>query len=154
VEEGRDSIEELLRVFRRFRKLNQKARPFGKCHPGAFYMLTGVRGMCEANPDMPGVSIGELAGFMEVSMPAVSKMVRNLEEKKLVKRITDPGNRRVVYVRLTEDGEKILLEAEKQEMIKIRNVARCLGEEDTNHLIRIMKKLCELEKSSREESKC
>lgn len=154
MEENLDSVEELIRVFRRFRKLAQKEKTYGRCHPGAFFMLVTIQEFYEEKPEAPGVSVGELAVSVGVSMPAVSKMLRNLEEKRWVERFSLPANRRIVYVRMTEDGKKLLEEAEEQESRKIGRVARYLGGEDTRHLIRIIKRLYEWEKDSREEIEC
>lgn len=154
MEENRDSVEELVRLFRISRRLPQKSGAYSRCHPGAFFMLMTIRNFCERKPEAPGVSVGELAGFAEVSMPAVSRMARKLESQKLIERISLKENRRIVYVRLTEGGQKLLEEAEEQESRRIERMARYLGEEDTKHLIRIMKKLFEWEKDSREENEC
>jgi DNA-binding MarR family transcriptional regulator len=50
------------------------------------------------------LTAGELAERCHVADPTISKMLKSLEGSGLVERRTDPSNRRVVWVRLTEQG--------------------------------------------------
>ena len=68
---------------------------------GEFELLGAVH-FCEKN----GASISVLAEWMDVSLPAVSRTVRSLEEKGYVVCEADSADRRNVTVRLTERGEK------------------------------------------------
>lgn len=154
MEVNRDSVEELIRAFRVVRRPPQGGESYSRCHPAAFFMLVTIREFGERQPEAPGVSVGELAGFIRVSVPAVSRMLRKLERQELIERLSLPANRRSVYVRLTKEGQELLAEAEKQESRRIEQVARYLGEEDTRHLIRIIKKLREWEKDSGEGRQC
>ena len=64
---------------------------------------------CEKN----GAGISVLAEWMDVSLPAVSRTVRSLEEKGYVVREADSADRRNVTVRLTERGEKCFYEFDR-----------------------------------------
>lgn len=50
------------------------------------------------------MTAGDLAERCNVADPTISKMLKSLENSGLVERQTDPSNRRVVWVRLTEQG--------------------------------------------------
>ena len=147
-------LEELQEMNRNFRKFHHSPKPYGPCHPAAFVTLLKIQEACETEGHEAGAGVGELAGLLDVSMPAVSKMLRNLEEKRLICRWTDPKNRRNVYVKLTEEGERVVSEASEHERIRIRQIAEALGEEDLEHLLRIMNKLMVLECSDREVRQC
>ena len=75
---------------------------------GEFELLGAVH-FCEKN----GAGISVLAEWMDVSLPAVSRTVRSLEEKGYVVREADSADRRNVTVRLTERGEKCFYEFDR-----------------------------------------
>jgi DNA-binding MarR family transcriptional regulator len=52
------------------------------------------------------VTMGEFAAGLEISPAAASELVARLTEKQVMRRETDPGDRRVVYVRLAGDAER------------------------------------------------
>ena len=57
------------------------------------------------------ITLGELAAQERVSPPMITKLVVRLEAQGLVARTTDPADRRVSRVALTETGEAWLAEA-------------------------------------------
>ena len=52
------------------------------------------------------VTMGEFADGLEISRAAASELVARLTEKDVVRRETDPADRRVVYVRLAGAAER------------------------------------------------
>lgn len=52
------------------------------------------------------VTMGEFAGGLQISPAAASELVARLREKEVVRRETDPDDRRVVYVRLAGEAEQ------------------------------------------------
>ncbi len=51
-------------------------------------------------------SITELGAYLDASAPNVTRMVKALEETKWVRRVSSPGDRRVVLVELTDKGKE------------------------------------------------
>jgi len=51
-------------------------------------------------------SITELGAYLDASAPNVTRMVKALEEAKWVRRVSSPGDRRVVLVELTDKGKE------------------------------------------------
>lgn len=92
----------------------------------------------------PGVSISKINNIMKASKPATSKMLGNLEEKNYIQRIADKKDRRVVYIRLTNEGGMILKEAKAQFSQFADHVIGKLGEKDATELIRIFNKLYQI----------
>jgi len=62
------------------------------------------------------LSNGELAGWMGIAAPTMSRMIDTLESKKLIERHADPSDRRAQIIHLTAQG--------KREIAKIRKAAR------------------------------
>jgi len=52
------------------------------------------------------VTMGEFAEGLEISRAAATELVARLSEKHVVRRETDPDDRRVVYVRLAGEAER------------------------------------------------
>ncbi len=59
------------------------------------------------------INVSSIANMLEVSTPAVSRLLRGLEERSLIERVTDSENRRNTYVRITEKGCNALKKGEK-----------------------------------------
>lgn len=58
-----------------------------------------------------GISVGGLADYLEVTGPHVTGEIRKLSAKGLVRKATNPNDKRGVLVRLTAEGRKRLLSA-------------------------------------------
>lgn len=69
-----------------------------------FMMLNIVGRYDTTDRDQPGIYVSQLADLLQVSPPAVSRMLRGLEKRGLLTRETDKRNRRNTFVKLTEDG--------------------------------------------------
>ena len=78
---------------------------------------------------------------MRVAAPAVSRTLRSLEEKNYVERMVCEGDRRNVYVRVTEEGKEILNECNRILSELLKSVTEKMGEEDMNRLIGYLNKL-------------
>jgi DNA-binding MarR family transcriptional regulator len=59
-------------------------------------------------------TLGELAEAEQVRPPSITRIVRNLEADGLVEREPDPADRRIVRVRATEKGRRILEEGRRR----------------------------------------
>lgn len=78
---------------------------------------------------------------MRVAAPAVSRTLRSLEEKNYVERMVCEGDRRNVYVRVTEEGKEVLNECNRILSELLKSVTEKMGEEDMNRLIGYLNKL-------------
>ncbi|HIR58151.1 MAG TPA: winged helix DNA-binding protein [Candidatus Gallacutalibacter pullicola] len=109
---------------------------------GEVVMLHHIKGLQD---DMAtagqGVKISALSGRAGMSMPAVSQMMRSMEGKGLVERRMAHADRRVVYVSLTEKGEKIEAETSQYMTQILESVVKEFGEENTRQLILLFRKL-------------
>ena len=60
------------------------------------------------------LTLGELAEHEGVAPPTVTKVVNKLEERGLVSRLVDPGDRRVCRVESTAEGRELLHESRQR----------------------------------------
>lgn len=100
-----------------------------------------------------------IAEQMMLSRPATTHLINDLEQKGYVERIMTSADRRVVYLKLTQEGEERLVSGEKKMMEFFDRIMDLLGEDDTDELIRLQNKLCDIitqleedEKTRKEES--
>lgn len=82
------------------RRLRREDGPAGLSAP----QLSALSVVVHAGP----LSVGELAAAEQVRPPTVTRLVRQLEEAALVERARSESDRRVVQVRATERGRRLL----------------------------------------------
>lgn len=89
-------------------------------------------------PDTELFSLGELNSYLDYTRPNLSQTINKLEDKNYVERITLKDDRRVTYIRLTDEGKKMLSDkydsiSERMNKIKIE-----FGEENIDKLINLL----------------
>lgn len=62
----------------------------------------------EHSPDSPPFTMSDLADCLRITKQQLTKLVNDLEDKQLVRRIHDNANRRHVYIAITPDGRRLL----------------------------------------------
>lgn len=115
-----------------------------RLHSASIHLLRRVRGRDgESGVTAPHLSalsvlvfggartLGELAEAEQVRPPSITRIVRNLEADGLVEREPDPADRRVVRVRATEKGRRILEEGRRR---RIRDLATRLASLDEGEM--------------------
>ena len=112
----------------------------GRLPRGTYMMLFDIQRI-QSHGDERGVKVSDLAARGGVSVPAVSQTLRSLEQKGLVERTLSQEDRRVVYVRLTAEGERMLDQATERFSGRLDELLRRLGSEDTEQLLRILGRL-------------
>ena len=98
----------------------------------------------EAEGETGGTWLSEMREYLCVSKAAVSQMLNSLEKHGLVTRETDPNNRRVVIVKLTEAGREKIEEYERIFDDFIGVLVDRFGEKDTREIIRLIYKFAEI----------
>lgn len=87
----------------------------------------------------------KLAEFLDVSAARIAAILRSLEGKDFIERISDGSDKRRIMVKLTQDG-KSFVELIQCEMIRhATKVLEALGEEDSAEFVRILKKIIYLD---------
>lgn len=74
-----------------------------------------------------GIYVSEIADYMNVSTPAISRKLGILEEKEFIIRNTDEEDRRNTYVCLTDKGKLVRREACKKIKILSMRVIKKMG---------------------------
>lgn len=82
------------------------------------------------------LTIGDLAAAERVQPPTMTRIVAALEEGGLVVREEDPDDRRLVRVRITAEGRRLLERSRSRKTAYLAQRLRGLSEEDRSTLAR------------------
>lgn len=134
---------DLLKTTFRYGKVNMGMH-FGNITHGEFTALQMVHMYMKRNPDACGIGVSELARSSFMSPPAMSRILKGIEEKGLAERMVDSKNRRKTYVRLTEAGEQARQYAWKISTDYINRVMEEMGEENMNMFLTLWKELVDI----------
>lgn len=88
-----------------------------------------------------GLKVSELSRFLGLMPPTVTQLINSLEAKDMVLRVADPSDRRVVRIKLTEQGKVITRKAKHHMDASLNKLAEYLGEEECNHLADLLLKV-------------
>jgi len=89
-------------------------------------------------PPGEGIKASELGKIMKVTGSAVTHNLNALEKAGYVERVSDPSDRRIVLVKLTDAGQQILEEANEMFLETLKGLIGFLGEKDSAELIRLL----------------
>lgn len=128
-------IDRLLQIFRRSGIYD---RPHEEDLNDADIMVLYCIGFCE---DLKDIKLSDIAMRLKVTLPAVTHKIQTLEYAGLIKKEKDPNDLRKTYVKLTEKGEAFVFTTKKTYYEPLLNILQAIGEEDKEHLIRILEKV-------------
>lgn len=102
-----DNARLLFKTFEQFRKLNiQSMMPnLSPSENSTLHAIKRCNRKCKRNNEKAKVSM--IAEDIHVNPTQISRTLRSLEEKGLIKRSVDETDRRVTMVELTKEGEEI-----------------------------------------------
>jgi DNA-binding MarR family transcriptional regulator len=87
------------------------------------------------------LTMGDLARRVAVTEKTITGVVDRLERDELVRRERDPGDRRVVHVRLARRGEELYRRIDDGIAAKLAGLLALLDAGDRQHLVRMVEKL-------------
>ena len=91
-----------------------------------------------------GVLASDIAKRLRITAPAVSKMLRSMEEKGYVERRVNEKDRRNTRVSITPDGKEAEQQVRRQMQEFITGVIERLGEDRTKEMILLMNQYTEI----------
>lgn len=102
---------DLREAIRTFLRKSERIAPGHGLTPQRYLLLLFVK---TARDGSERCSLTELVERMQLAASTVTELVHRAEDTGLVSRVLDPANRRIVYVRLTADGEHRLAGAVRE----------------------------------------
>src|SRR5713226_1438055 len=88
-----------------------------------------------------GVSVTDIAKFLNITKGAVSQYIDTLVEKNLVKREEDARDRRLQCIRLTEFAESRFDQVKKAYYISLNKLFDALTDKEVEQLVSLLEKL-------------
>ena len=130
--ESMDLVKQFMKAMARFRKMD-----YSVLHPGAgngefAALISRHSRQCGA---LYGVYVSELLKVMDVSAPALSRLLRSMEQKGLCVREIDPEDRRSTCVHLTPKGQQARDKGHTLMLGFASRVVDGMGEEEFRQMI-------------------
>ena len=124
---SRHDFEKLLEfrvTLRRFQRWSEdQAQAAGLTHV-QHQLLVAIKGHHGDRPP----TVGDLAGYLLLRPHSAGELVDRAEAAGLVKRIPDGGDGRVIRVRLTTEGDRVMQELTQAHLERLRELAAVLDE--------------------------
>ena len=129
----------LFHELHRFRRSGAALHPDREAHMGEFLLLQALKGHHAETHGSTYVS--DLHTRLPMSKPAVSQLLGGLEERGLIHREIDTGDRRKIAVTLTPEGKALMRRMQERMDGQFGLVLERFGEEDTRQLITLLSRL-------------
>ena len=132
--ESMDLVKQFMKARARCRKMD-----YSVLHPGAgngeFAALELISHHSRQCGALYGVYVSELLKVMDVSAPALSRLLRSMEQKGLCVREIDPEDRRSICVHLTPKGQQARDKGHTLMLGFASRVVDGMGEEEFRQMI-------------------
>ncbi len=128
-------VQELLATFMKFPKIMAKRRNMGQKRSEIMVLF------CINKSGENEMKVSEISSMLHVKAPTVTQLVNELESKGHVERITRASDRRSVWVKVTDAGEKVIQKAEQEIQGTYSGLIEHLGEEESRRLISSLNKV-------------
>jgi len=116
-----------------------RQRMAARCHAHGVSLLGfQVLAVLEMHDTIP---MGRLADELRVALPNATGLVNRMEERGLVARRDDPGDRRIVLVALTPDGRRLIGEMESERRERMGRLFGQLNPGQQDRLLQAVKDL-------------
>lgn len=132
----KDIAVELLKSFEDIKRTTMRTRTVNSNHKQSELVLL----MCLYKSNEP-MSISDISKLLQVKMPTITQQVNYLVENGLVEKKVDGTDRRSVQIILTELGTEKSKEIAKNFINHYLDLIEFIGVEDSEQLLRIMKKV-------------
>jgi DNA-binding MarR family transcriptional regulator len=136
-----EHAEELLEILMRFKKI-MRVHPYLEELNFSEMVVCGVLAHKEAKQ----MQMKDISDVMKISRPALNAIVNRLEDKSLVERFRLEGDRKSVYLRLSEKSYHIYHKEHENLIQSMNNIVQSMGKEDTLQLIKLLKKFYDVSK--------
>ena len=144
--------EELFSTLFQMRNHKLSPKPFPNPHegvrPGEMMLMVQLwENQCKTGRVGQGMTISELSAAFGTSSSSITQHVNPLEKAGYLTRSSDPADRRVVRVQLTEKGQTQMEEVRRQIFGEVNQLAAFLGPEDTAAFTRLLKRVWEFKQA-------
>lgn len=132
--------DDLIRLFRKMIKVDFSAYLQGISRE-EFYMMGVIEEYFKQEEEAEGIKVSAIAKALDVSSPAVSRMLRGMEQKGYIMKRISSQNRRNTLVRLTEKGTQAYTCSRSELDRLLSKVMDYMGQRDMEEFLRLWNKL-------------
>lgn len=132
---------DIIEAIRRMQKLRIDRSVMG-LNQGEHFFLHVLHSLIKAS-DTESVYVSAIGRELNISGPAVSKMLRNLESKQMIRRETDSSDRRNTFVSITDKGLRVKEKADTYLYGFFSRVFEKVGKEDMARLKSLLIRFCD-----------
>ncbi len=132
---------ELMKTIRRFNRLHWAKSPLIAdldLRPNEVFLLLSLARAAESGGE--GIRASDLSSNIGVSAAHVAQIITSLESRGLVVRELDKADRRVVRVKMTEEGTSMVRRAGEAFESAFNGLVNRLGEQECDRLIELLNK--------------
>ena len=142
--------KDFLRIMHNLARISHAQTNLGVIPKAEFFILSSLDETCPHAQQQGkcGITVSNLAKKTDTNLPAVSKLLRVVEDKGYVARFPDDTDRRVVYYGLTEKGRTVITESRMLVLKNIQSMLDLLGERDSAEVINIFNRLLSIVSSA------
>jgi DNA-binding MarR family transcriptional regulator len=89
----------------------------------------------------PGLTMGEISQSLSIPLYTATRIIDSLVDNEIAERQSDPDDRRIVRVTLTEDGRLLHEVLESHIINSFKTIMACLTPEEQNVLVSLFSKM-------------
>lgn len=134
------SVQELIRVFTQFDKLDWEKKTIEGYKPSEIRVLTCIKQKTQHTPE---IKVSEISKQLNVTTPSVTPILNKLEQHALITRRIDENDRRVILITLTNEGKSIANSALAHLYQTFTQLEEYIGLDDSKELTRLLTKVYE-----------
>jgi DNA-binding MarR family transcriptional regulator len=134
------ALDEFFSAVRRSRARAAREAGAGELTLSQYQLLAALADEA-GNPREPELPVGELAEAAGCAAPTATRMLGGLERDGIVERRPSSSDRRVVTVRLTRRGRRLVDEKERVVQAKRRALYASLGDSERAQVERLLRRL-------------
>lgn len=142
--EQEKNMKPFLRVMHRFGRVCTNSISTNELTKAEFFCLGAICNAGKEQPERDGIYVWELAQRTHALPPAVSRTLRELEERGYIERSVDREDRRNIKVLPTQAGLAVWTKAEKVADDFGLRVLERMGRENMDQLISLCDRLCDI----------
>ena len=131
--------QELANILMRFKRISLSKNKNHEIRSSEILMLYNLYYLLKNEPD--GVKVSQLSNHLQITPGAVTHIINSLFKKKYVERLNDENDRRIVLIKISENGLNALKDIKLKFFNKCENLITHLGEKEGKTFIGLLNKV-------------
>ncbi|WP_409340720.1 MarR family winged helix-turn-helix transcriptional regulator [Paenibacillus sp. MBLB4367] len=131
-----EQVKQLAETFERFAKADWRNKKLWGLNASEIRVLLCINDL--SGQGSHGAHVSDISKKLHVTSPTVTQMIKSLAAGGYIERTTDPSDRRIADIRLTEKGEAVARKAGERFAAIFSGLIAFLGEERSDTLIGLL----------------